>query len=179
MPQPKSQVNLKYFILNEPASQGSEKPCDVAGCKDSGVYKAPKSRNQLNHYYWFCLPHIRDYNARWDYYADFNISQIEAQIRADAVWQKPTWPFGTHGPKCTKQEPIRIPESIKESLAILELHFPFTLDKLRAQYKKLVKLYHPDLKDSCSDFTEKLKSVNNAYALLRDYLTQNGKAKAT
>ena len=97
------QVNLKYFILNEPQQKESVKSCDVSGCQELGRYKAPKSRNQLQNYYHFCLSHIRDYNARWDYYAGFSESQIEAQIRADAVWQKPTWPFGTHGTKSKTQ----------------------------------------------------------------------------
>lgn len=178
----RKEINLKYFILNDPKSNDSEKLCDFPGCYGIGKFKAPQSKQTLQHYYWFCLPHIRDYNAKWDYYAGMNIKQIEAHLKEDAVLQKPTWPFGHHGtPKASdyNQDPVTInlPENIKESLLVLNLQFPFALDKLRQTYKELVKKYHPDIKGATDENIEKLKQVNNAYALLREYLTQQRKPR--
>ena len=34
-----------------------------------GEYRAPKGRERLNEYFWFCLNHVREYNKAWDYYA--------------------------------------------------------------------------------------------------------------
>jgi hypothetical protein len=71
--------------------------CHHPGCAAEGLYRAPKSRSQLNDYYWFCLDHIREYNKGWDFYAGMNTDQIERQVRFDTVWQRPTWPLGSWG----------------------------------------------------------------------------------
>jgi hypothetical protein len=73
--------------------------CDHPGCASGGDFRAPKSRLELNRYYWFCLEHVRTYNSAWNYYAGMSPTEIEAEIRQDAVWQRPTWRLGQrHGP---------------------------------------------------------------------------------
>ena len=42
--------------------------CDTPGCELAGEYRAPKSRESLRDFHWFCLDHVRAYNAAWDYY---------------------------------------------------------------------------------------------------------------
>ncbi len=75
------------------------RPCDHPGCAAGGDFRAPKSRLQLNHYYWFCLEHVRAYNSAWNYYVGMSDSEVEAEIRRDTVWQRPTWRLGErHGP---------------------------------------------------------------------------------
>lgn len=71
-----------------------ERACDVPGCKDLGEYRAPKARDKLDQHYWFCLEHVRQYNAAWDYYAGMSIDEIEAHRRADQTWRRPSWPLG-------------------------------------------------------------------------------------
>jgi DnaJ-domain-containing protein 1 len=68
--------------------------CDIPGCTEAGEHRAPKARDKLNEYYWFCLEHVRQYNAAWDYYAGMSIDEIEAHRRADATWRRPSWPLG-------------------------------------------------------------------------------------
>src|SRR3984957_18212540 len=75
------------------------RPCDYAGCTAAGEYRAPKSRSSLNEYWWFCLEHVRAYNATWDFYKGMTPGQIEAQMRDDTGWQRPTWPLGRLGAK--------------------------------------------------------------------------------
>src|SRR5437870_509189 len=36
--------------------------CDHPGCEAGGDYRAPRSRLELDCYYWFCLEHVRAYN---------------------------------------------------------------------------------------------------------------------
>lgn len=73
--------------------------CDMPECACAGEYRAPKSRDHLNDYFWFCLDHVRAYNAAWDYYAGMSTDQIEAHLRADTIWHRPTWPLGgRHAP---------------------------------------------------------------------------------
>ncbi len=68
--------------------------CDMPGCADHGVHPAPKSRDQLRDYFWFCLDHVRAYNAAWNYYEGMDQAAIERHIRQDTTWQRPTWPLG-------------------------------------------------------------------------------------
>ena len=73
--------------------------CDHPGCVAGGEFRAPKSRLELRDYYWFCLDHIRAYNSAWNYYAGMSDREIEAEIRRDTVWQRPSWRLGDrHGP---------------------------------------------------------------------------------
>ena len=69
--------------------------CDAPDCGRAGEYRAPKSRDQLRDYYWFCLDHVREYNKHWNYYAGMNESEIEAHLRHDTTWRRPTWSFGS------------------------------------------------------------------------------------
>jgi hypothetical protein len=68
--------------------------CDHAGCAGPGDFRAPRSRSSLHDFYWFCLDHVRAYNAAWNFYAGMSVAEIEAEIRNDTVWQRPTWPLG-------------------------------------------------------------------------------------
>src|SRR5258708_20034110 len=72
---------------------GGARLCDHPGCAGTGDYRAPRSRDRLDMFYWFCLDHVPDYNARWNYYAGMSASEIEAEIRNDAVLPRPTWPL--------------------------------------------------------------------------------------
>src|SRR5215475_13028722 len=75
------------------------RPCDHPGCIAGGDFRAPKSRLDLHNYYWFCLDHVRAYNSAWNYYAGMNDTEIEAEIRHDTVWHRPSWKLGDrHGP---------------------------------------------------------------------------------
>lgn len=68
--------------------------CDHAGCREAGTFRAPKSRDRLNDYYWFCLDHVREYNRTWDYYAGMGPAEIEKSVRASIVGDRPTWKLG-------------------------------------------------------------------------------------
>jgi len=73
--------------------------CDHPGCEGGGDFRAPRSRLELDRYYWFCLEHVRAYNLAWNYYAGMSEGEIEAEVRRDTVWQRPSWKLGDrHGP---------------------------------------------------------------------------------
>jgi len=70
--------------------------CAVEGCAHNGSYRAPRDRS-LTEYVWLCLEHVRDYNRQWNYYEGMTAEQMEAEIRRDTTWQRPTWKLGTLG----------------------------------------------------------------------------------
>jgi hypothetical protein len=96
-------TGLMRRLLLDPVFEAAADPptrvCDHPDCVAGGDFRAPKSRLDLRDYYWFCLDHVRAYNAAWNYYAGMSDAEIEAEIRCDTVWQRPSWRLGDrHGP---------------------------------------------------------------------------------
>lgn len=160
-------------------------------CANAGEYRAPKSRRSLNEYFWFCLEHVRAYNSSWDFYKGMSPAEVEAQMRADTSWQRPSWPLGRLGAAAWDEnqlnDPLRIlaearaakvkaraegktPPELREPLATLGLSWPTTLDAVKTRYKELAKRHHPDANGGSRDAEERLKTINLAYATLRSRL---------
>ncbi|HZS82559.1 MAG TPA: DnaJ domain-containing protein [Stellaceae bacterium] len=173
----------------DPSPQPHLRACDHPGCLAAGDYRAPRSRASLDLYFWFCLDHVREYNAAWNYYAGMSEAEIEAEIRNDTTWQRPTWPFGSRYSAAQAQHirdafglfdepggsaerrddaPKKRPLTAQEAaLHIFEIEPPFTLVRLKARYKELVKAHHPDAHGGDKAAEEKLKVINQAYATLK------------
>ncbi len=91
----KPKRRARIFDAAEPPPPGeAPRYCAEAGCNQQGLYRAPKSRDQLRDYWWFCLDHVKAYNARWNYYAGMSVSEMEAAIREAIVGERPSWPIG-------------------------------------------------------------------------------------
>jgi hypothetical protein len=184
-------------IVTDPAVTVAPAPptrlCDHPGCEAGGEFRAPRSRLELDNYYWFCLEHVRGYNAAWNYYAGMSEIEIEAEIRRDTVWQRPSWklgqrhgpayearihdPFGLHNGKEGQQQSrggkhgpdaaSRATSAREQALAVFDIDLPFTQSSLKARYKVLVKLHHPDAHGGDKAAEEKLKIINQAYTTLK------------
>ncbi len=165
----------------------------MPGCGAPGEYRAPKSRFQLAEYWWFCLDHVRGYNAAWDFYKGMSPGEIEAQLRADTAWQRPSWPLGHVGARlddAVAGDPLHIlnaagfqnrrggraaaetPAEMREPLATLGLSWPVTMDEVKTRYKELAKRHHPDANNGDRAAEERLKTINLAYATLRSRLSE-------
>jgi len=72
-----------------------ERRCEWPSCTDEGGHRAPRSRDDLNTYRWFCLDHVRSYNKAWNYYVGMSDDEVEEDVRRDTVWHRPTWQLGT------------------------------------------------------------------------------------
>lgn len=75
------------------AVEDSRKACEWPDCKEAGTFRAPYSPDVLNRYRWFCKTHIREYNARWNYFQDHSAEELEAALESDKFWGRPTWSF--------------------------------------------------------------------------------------
>ncbi len=172
----------------------------MPGCGAAGDYRAPKSRQSLRDYWWFCLEHVRAYNAAWDFYKGMTPAQIEAEMRSDTHWQRPSWPLGHLGARldeAIRRDPLHVlnagfghaerrrreqaaaPAELREPLATLGLGWPLTLADLKTRYKQLAKKHHPDANNGDRDAEERLKTINLAYAALRGRLAQAPPLAAT
>lgn len=175
--------------------------CDRPDCGEPGLFRAPKARDRLDEYYWFCLDHVREYNKAWNYYAGMSEDEVEADTRRDSTWQRPTWPLGAraggYGMYGRGAPPIHdgydyfgggeaqarsrhngharaagfhpaSPEA--HSMDIMGLEAPLTLTGLKARYKELVKLHHPDANGGDKLAEERLKEINEANSTLKKAL---------
>ncbi len=187
---------MRRLVLDPVFAAAAETPvrmCDHPECAAGGDFRAPKSRLDLHDYYWFCLDHVRAYNSAWNYYAGMSDGEIEAEIRSDTVWQRPTWRLGERhvpGWAARVRDPLGLysgggapggrdrdrPEreaarralsAQEQALAVFEIEPPFTPVRLKARYKALVKLHHPDAHGGDKAAEEKLKIINQAYATLK------------
>lgn len=168
-------------------AEAETRACDHPGCDHHGEYRAPKSREALETYYWFCLDHVRAYNAAWDYYKGMNTEQIEAMLRRDVTWQRPTWPLGSRVSGRYRIDPahlrdpfgfftggdahplgarVRVETAEDAALRVMALTRPLTLVALKARYKELVKRHHPDANGGDKASEERFKEINQAYKTL-------------
>jgi hypothetical protein len=165
-----------------------ERKCDWPGCPAEGEHRAPRSRRELKRFWWFCLAHVRQYNASWNYYAGMTEQEIEADVRFDTVWQRPSWRmgesmrafafgsvdigdtfavFGNSGE--ARQRPAR-PE--EQAMVVLGLEPPVTVATVKARYKTLVKLCHPDANGGDKAAEERFKDISAAYRVVLKSLSE-------
>ncbi len=178
----------------------SFKKCDAYKCNQKGEYRAPKSRIKLNEYFFFCLNHIKEYNKSWDFYKGMTVDQIEHSMRNDTVWDRPSWPlkgnnrnnfdeFKRFADEFIHSQDDKINDNYfknnlfdqtfttDESIALkdLDLEMPISLKKIKKNYKKLVKIFHPDVNGNNKKAEEKFKQINESYKLLlKKFIKQNG-----
>jgi len=173
--------------------------CDHPSCDRAGEHRAPISPQRLREYYWFCLDHVREYNAAWNFCSGMSMEEIDEAVRDDVVWGRPTWPMGLmrSGRGANPEDfddPIGVFEAGEESAErarreraqraamrgpngrhyrILQLKPPVSLTALKARYKELAKRLHPDLNGGDKDAEERLKEINEAYAALKKVAIRN------
>ena len=170
--------------------------CDKKECKQKGEFKAPKSRKNLNEYYFFCLDHVKEYNKSWDFYRGLTVNQIESSLREDTIWNRPSWPLKGNPYKVIEQINNFYDDKINElnldnnkrnyfqnkifnerftteenkALSILNVKLPITLEKIKKNYKKLVKIFHPDVNGNNKNAEEKFKEINKSYKIILNKL---------
>lgn len=166
------------------------KPCDWPGCTCEGSFRAPRSRQHLREFWWFCLEHVRAYNASWNYYDGMTEAEVEADIRFDTVWQRPSWRLG--GFATYRFESVRVGDGFaffndgqatdgreakpaataeEQALLILDLRPPVTVAVVKARYKELVKRHHPDANGGDKASEERFKEISAAYRTVMNCLT--------
>jgi DnaJ domain len=163
--------------------------CDCPGCLAPGEHRAPRDRS-LNGYFFFCLEHVREYNRNWDYFSGMSGGDIEHYIRDAVVWERPTWPLGQWHMReqqvrdevmreffADEMPPVSpvpsMPKAARDALAELELQPPVDFVTIKAQYRTLVKLHHPDANGGSLEAEEKFKSINQAFAILKQFFGED------
>lgn len=190
MPQIRLKTNSPDYLDPGQTPQGSSRPrcCDMPGCQKPGEHRAPRDRSLSSHY-WFCLDHVQDYNAAWNFFAGMADRDIENHIVASFYGDRPTWRAdayrGLEAELWRKIEAMRFfrdeepgPEQANpnarstgnpelDALAVLGLEAPIDFAAIKKRYRTLVKQYHPDHQGGDASKEDLLKKINMAYTILK------------
>ena len=180
-----------------PDGEPGEDQCEWPDCPAHGEHRAPRSRDEINDYRWFCTEHAREYNKRWNYFIGMTDDEVEADRRADTVWRRPSWPLGDGPPTPehaqafwrgdfsdpfnafgdtakgghaqTDTGSMVINGDVKHALEIFGMQPPISIEDIKARYKELAKRYHPDAANGNND-EDRIKDINHAYQVIVDFL---------
>lgn len=172
-----------------------QRTCAAEGCEEVAEYKAPKGRGKEGQYHWFCLDHVREYNKSYNYFAGMSDDDVIAWQRAAVTGHRPTSPIGVKGshgaraaraafdgivddpfgffggdagatarPEAERRRP-KGPE--RDALEVMGLPHEASKEAIKSRYKTLVKRHHPDANQGDRGSEERLRSVINAYNVLR------------
>ena len=179
--------NIKYtFKRNSSEIPQLTKYCEWKGCNEKGIHKAPRNREYLREFRWFCLEHVREYNKKWNYFSGLSQIEIEKELKADFSWHLPTWPMSENLnnnnikddfeilDSTTNMNKISNLENNKETKALrkLGLTLDSSLQDIKRRYKILVKKHHPDTNTNKKKSNNILIEINEAYKILLKTIKQ-------
>lgn len=179
------------------ASETSTRLCEHPHCEEAGKYRAPKDPDNLEEFRWFCLAHIREFNAKWSFFDNHSEAELEKQFAADKVWERPTKPLGKKTLSAEQrawarlgiEDPLevlggnatrnpgkgdslgmgrKLPAAERKALDIMGGREDWTKAELRKNYKKLIKELHPDLNGGDRSDEERLQEVVWAWDQIKD-----------
>src|SRR5262245_24730147 len=209
-------LDSKYFdsirvgkkrAATEPAPQERHARCQWKGCDAAGDHRAPRGRGQDGQYYLFCMEHVRQYNAAYNYFDGMNDSEVQDFQKDAMTGHRPTWKVGVNAAapgaasprpappngaagfafrtldphaffarraKAAREQPAESRRQLKplekKSFQTLNLPGEATRVEIKARFKELVKIYHPDANGGDARSGDKLREIIQAY----NYLKQAG-----
>ena len=175
------------------AFETSTRACEHAGCQETGQYRAPKSPDDLDEFYWFCKEHVREYNLKWNFFQGQTEDEMAAQLDKDRVWERETKPFGkkgeeqrawsrlgiddphqilgenaTRNPGKSITGTRKLPPTERRALDILDAKDHWTKAEIRKSYKALIKVLHPDMNGGDRGHEEQLSEVVWAWDQIKE-----------
>ena len=175
------------------AFETSTRICEHPGCQETGQYRAPKSPDDLDEFFWFCKDHVREYNLKWNFFHGQTEEEYAAQVDKDRVWERETKPFrktveeqawarlgisDAHevlGGNATRNPGRnaagggrKLPPTERRAIEILEAKDTMTKAEVRKQYKALIKVLHPDMNGGDRSQEEQLQEVVWAWDQIKD-----------
>jgi hypothetical protein len=170
--------------------------CSMTGCDQAGEFRAPGDRppgfDGPGDYHWLCLDHVREFNARYDYFAGMTSDEIfqaqspihgwERETRAFSptagIDAAPRWadfadPLEAISARARMRRPAErqdgrpVTGDERRALDVLGLSLDTDRRGLRERYSLLVRKYHPDRNGGDRSYETRLQEVVEAYQLLR------------
>jgi curved DNA-binding protein CbpA len=83
----------------EPVRETVAPACQWKGCSGAGAHRAPKGRGRDGEYFFFCLDHVREFNASYNYFDGMSNAEVEEYQKDATTGHRPTWKLrDTAGP---------------------------------------------------------------------------------
>ena len=177
--------------------EGAGRACEHPDCGEAGEFRAPPLEGPGGadgppKFRWFCLDHVRAFNAGYNFFEGMSADEIHRAQRPYAGWERETRAFagggGDRGPRWAdftdpldaiaaryRRQPA--PERSdgkplsgqdRESLKVLGLEADADRRALRRRYSELVRRYHPDRNGGDRAHEGQLQKVIAAYNQLRE-----------
>jgi hypothetical protein len=177
---------------------GSWRRCAYPGCTNAGEFRAPDlsgraaSPDGPGDYQYLCLDHVREFNARYDWFNGMSAEEIAAAQSPTYVWASETRAFrptaGVDSPPkwADFHDPLdaisarfrdRMPRpradghifSADDRRALKTLGLGEDADRraLRGAYSAMVRKYHPDKNGGNRSYEKALQDVIAAYTQLK------------
>ncbi|MEA2840880.1 MAG: hypothetical protein QOF41_2210 [Methylobacteriaceae bacterium] len=168
--------------------------CNFPDCEAVGEFRAPMGRLREGQYFCFCLDHVRQYNASYNYFNGMTDDAIARFQRDDLVGHRPTWSMGVNRAGRSFREDPADPKSFSDplglfrarshrarpetkqpryglaatkALATLGLDDSADSATIKSRYKDLVKRLHPDANGGDRSSEDKLREIIRAYNHLK------------
>ncbi|MGO9390361.1 J domain-containing protein [Rhodoblastus sp.] len=173
----------------EPTQTNQSAPkCQHPACQAPGEFRAPMGRLREGQYFCFCLDHVREYNATYNYFNGMSDEAVLLYQKDALTGHRPTWkmgsdrqnasysgsrdPYNMRGAnRATPHSPRQPRHGVvaRKALYVLGLDDDAGAPEIKARYKELVKRMHPDA--NCGDRSneEQLREIINAYNILRSF----------
>ena len=171
--------------------EGVDASCAVPGCCSPGEYKAPlepSGPDGPGRWHLLCLDHVREHNARYNYFNGMSSEEISDAQSIYGGWERPTRKFAQVGSDpapawsdfadpldaiaarfqhADRGPPQRFSPSERRALGVLGLGENAGRTELRQRYSKLVRRFHPDRNGGDRSHEKQLGEVIDAYQLLK------------
>lgn len=173
--------------------------CEHPGCEAAGEFRAPRrgpdapgEEALADRWRWFCLDHVRAFNASYNYFAGMSPDEIERAQRVYAGWERETRAFASAGDPRPAWERVDDPADLlgarfgkaatrpaatvdgrplspddHKALKVLGLTVEARLADVRRAYAEKVRLFHPDRNGGDRSHERALQAVISAYTHLR------------
>src|SRR5262245_14837663 len=80
----------------EPARPTRHPRCQWKGCERPGDHRAPQGRGKDGQYFAFCMEHVRQYNATYNYFDGMNDAEVQDFQKDALTGHRPTWKVGVN-----------------------------------------------------------------------------------
>ncbi|WP_298465147.1 DnaJ domain-containing protein [uncultured Erythrobacter sp.] len=181
--------------------EGADRTCERPGCREVGEFRAPGYRpsgfDGPGEWRWFCLEHVREFNAGYDWFEGMSAEEVIAAQSPVSGWKTESAAFSpraavdgmprwadfddpldaisarANGIKSKAQREAamamdgRFSKDEAQALETMGLGSNTDRRRLRRRYSELVRRYHPDRNGGDRQFEARLGKVVEAYQLLR------------
>jgi hypothetical protein len=168
--------------------------CEWKGCGNTATHRAPKGRDRENEHWRFCLDHVREYNASYNYFKGMSADAVSKYQKDAVTGHRPTWKMGTGnmpgGMAFSATDPLNlfrefnqgagwrrraeqakpqrtVHNAERKALDTLGLDVGAEATEIKSRFKELVKRHHPDANGGDREFEDKLREIISAYNYLK------------